>query len=349
MLALLTLAALIAAAAALAPFLVDPSPARGLTNPREAATPEGRFITVPFPGTGGLQIHYLERGPKGGGEPVFLLLHGFTLNAFNWGPVLDAFAARGRTIAYDQPPYGLSAKPVRGDWSGGNPYAKDAAIAQLFAVMDGLGLQRAILVGNSSGGTLAMEAALAHPDRVQALILIAPWVYAKRPTLPAWLAGLPQMRRLSLLIGRKLGAKTLLGFSYAHPERVTPERQRLASIHTWMAGWDLAWAELINRSLSSPVDVGQRLAAIRQPALVITGDTDKLVPVADTQRVSAALPDAALVVLPDCGHVPQEECPGPFMGAVGAWLDPLLSSGRSSSEKGRTASRIAPDVNADLQ
>ncbi|MFN2168505.1 MAG: alpha/beta fold hydrolase, partial [Anaerolineae bacterium] len=243
----------------------------------------------------------------------------------------------------------LSAKPLRGDWSGENHYAKDAAIAQLFAVMDALGVQRAILVGNSSGGTLALEAALTRPDRVQALILIAPWVYAKRPTLPRWLAGLPQMRRLSLLIGRKLGAKTLLGFSYAHPERVSPERQRLASIHTRMAGWDLAWAELLNRSLSSHVDVGQRLASIRQPAIVITGDGDKLVPMADTKRVSAVLPGATLVVLTDCGHVPQEECPRAFMEAVGAWLESLLSSATPVPDIRPQTGRIAADVNADLQ
>lgn len=310
--------------AALGPFLISSETIQPQGEARDAATPGSRFLTIPFAGIPGLEIHYLEAAPEGGGQgPVFVLLHGFTLNSFTWGAVRDAFAARGRTIAYDQPPYGLSAKPAAGDWSGTNPYDKAAALEQLFAVMDALGVERAVLMGSSSGGTLALEAALARPDRVQALLLVAPWVYAQRPTLPAWLAELPQMRRLSLLIARKLGASTLLRLSYADPDKVTAERLDLARIHTRIARWDLAWGELLNHSLTTPVDVGERLASVTQPVILITGDQDRLVPPADTERVAAALPDAGLKVLPGCGHVPHEECPGPFLEAVRPWLDGL--------------------------
>jgi pimeloyl-ACP methyl ester carboxylesterase len=325
---LLVLALLIAAVVTLAPFLIDQRPLATAGDSHQPATTPGQFLTIPSPGTEGLDIHYLEAGGDTQG-PVFLLLHGFTLNAFTWGPVLEAFAVRGRAIAYDQPPYGLSAKPAAGDWTGENPYAKESAIAQLFSVMDGLGVERAILVGSSSGGTLALEAALARPERVQALILVAPWVFAQRPTLPRWLAELPQLRRLSLLIARKLGDQTLLRYSYRDPARISSERESLARLHTSLAGWDLAWGELLNRSLSTPVDVGHRLAAVRQPTLVITGDMDKLVSPADTERAAAALPAAALVTLPDCGHLPQEECPGPFIDAVSAWLKGLDQLGPS--------------------
>jgi pimeloyl-ACP methyl ester carboxylesterase len=319
---LIGLTLLMAAVVALAPFLIDQRPLATAGDSHQPATTPGQFLTIPFPGTDGLDIHYLDAGSEARG-PVFLLLHGFTLNAFTWGPVLEAFAVRGRAIAYDQPPYGLSAKPAAGDWTAENPYAKESAIAQLFAVMDGLGVERAILVGSSSGGTLALEAALARPERVQALILVAPWVFAQRPTLPRWLAELPQLRRVSLLIARKLGDQTLLRYSYRDPARINSERESLARVHASLAGWDLAWGELLNRSLSTPVDVGQRLAEVRQPTLLITGDTDKLVPPADTERVAAALRAATLVTLPDCGHVPQEECPGPFIDAVGTWLKGL--------------------------
>lgn len=324
LLALAALVILLLGIAALGPFLISEKTIQPQGEARDAATPGSRFLAIPFAGTPGLEIHYLEAVPKGEGQgPVFVLLHGFTLNSFTWGAVRDAFSARGRTIAYDQPPYGLSAKPAAGDWSGTNPYDKSAALEQLFAVMDALGVERAVLVGSSSGGTLALEAALARPDRVQALLLVAPWVYAQRPTLPAWLAELPQMRRLSLFIARKLGASTLLRLSYADPDTVGAERLDLARIHTRMARWDLAWGELLNHSLTTPVDVGERLRSVAQPVLLITGDQDRLVPPADTARVAAALPDAGLRVLPGCGHVPHEECPGPFLEAVGPWLDGL--------------------------
>ena len=330
LLALAALLILLIVIAALGPFLISPQTIQPEGRAEDAATAESRFLTIPFAGTPGLPIHYLERGPNGGpgtraGGASFLLLHGFTLNAFTWDPVLDAFAARGRTIAYDQPPYGLSAKPAAGDWSGANPYDKAAAIKQLFALMDELGVGRAVLVGSSSGGTLALEAALTRPERIAALILVAPWVYAQRPTLPAWLADLPQMRRLSLLIGRKLGANTLLRLSFADPQAISAERMDLARIHTRTAGWDLAWGELLDHSLTSPVDVGERLSRVTQPVLLITGDQDRLVAPGDTRRVAAAQPRAELVVLPGCGHVPHEECTAAFLDAVSPWLDRLPS------------------------
>jgi pimeloyl-ACP methyl ester carboxylesterase len=129
------------------------------------------------------------------------------------------------------------------------------------------------------------------------------------------------MRRLSLLIARKLGASTLLRLSYADPEKLTVERLDLARIHTRVARWDLAWGELLNHSLTTPVDVGERLRALTQPVLLVTGDQDRLVPPADTERVAAALPNAGLEVLPGCGHVPYEECSARFLEAVGPWLD----------------------------
>ena len=318
-------------AAVVVPLLISDETVQPQGTAREAATPESRFATIPFAGTPGIEIHYLERpGPGGASGPAFLLLHGFTFNSFTWDQTLDAFGALGRTVAYDQIPYGLSAKPVAGDWTGENPYAKESAIGQVFATMDTLGLPKAILVGNSSGGTLALEAALAHPERVEGLILVAPWVYAQRPTMPSWVGDLPQLQRLSLFIARKLGDPTLVRYSYAHPERVTPERQALATIHTRMAHWDLGWGALLDRSLSSPVDVSERLYRVQQPVLVVTGDKDKLVKLEDTRRVAETLPRATLAVLPDCGHAPQEECPQAFMAAVSDWLRSLKGPVRAA-------------------
>jgi len=309
-------------AAVVLPLLMIPAGTLAPTgSTRAAATPDSRFLTIPFPGTQGLEVHYLERpAAAGAGERSFLLLHGFTFNSFTWGAVLDPFAALGRTVAYDQLPYGLSAKPLPGDWSAADPYAKESAIAQVGAVMQGLGLEQVILVGNSSGGTLALEAALAYPQQVSGLILVAPWVHAQRPTIPAAVAQLPQLQRISLAIARKLGDPTLLEYSYQDPSRVTAARRDQAIIHTRVANWDLAWGALLDRSLSSAVDISDRLAQVQVPVLLITSDQDKLVKPEDTRRVAAALPHATLKVLPGCGHVPQEECPQAFMAAVTEWL-----------------------------
>jgi len=306
----------------LGPLFIPVASQGGGAAPRDLARAESRFVGIPFPGTAGIDIHYLAptQGLQRGTARTFLLLHGFTFNSFTWNPVLPFFAEEGRVLAYDQIPYGLTTKLTAADWSGPNPYDKEAALEQLFAFMDAQGVARALLVGNSSGGTLALEAALARPERVAGLILVAPWVYAQRPTMPAWVAELPQLRRLSLFIGRKLGEGVLLDYSYADPGRIQEDRRALMTLHAQARGWDLAWGELLDRSLSSPVRVSARLGELTLPVLVLAGDQDKVVPLADTRRVAETLPNANLAILPGCGHVPQEECPTPFQQAVAPWL-----------------------------
>jgi pimeloyl-ACP methyl ester carboxylesterase len=319
---LAVLVALVVVAVIVGPFLISAKPSEGLASNTDAASAESRFVPVPFAGTDALELHYLEQSSDTpAGATPFLLLHGFTFNAWTWQPILDVFAAHGRAVAYDQVPYGLSAKPLRAEWNGPNPYSKEAAIAQAVGFMDALGLERAVLVGNSSGGTLALEVALAHPERVSALILVAPWVYVTRPTLPEALASLPQMRRLSLLIARKLGENgSLMDLSYADPSAITEERRERFQIHTRIAGWDSAWGELLALSLSAPVTVSEHLAEVQVPVLVVSGQEDRLVPVEDSRRVAEQLPDATFVIIPGCGHVPQEECPDALEPILAEWL-----------------------------
>ncbi|MBK5930883.1 alpha/beta fold hydrolase [Halochromatium salexigens] len=332
-------------AVVLGPFLVSPNPAPGVADASTVAAPESRFIQLPTGQDDTQTFHLFARpGPERPARPAqpdqtqqppgnastspdtapaFVLLHGFTFNLFTWNRLFDAFAQHGAVVAYDQLPYGLSAKPVP-DAERGDPdlYSKAAALEQLFALLDTLELERVILVGNSSGGTLALEAALAQPERVAGLILIAPWVYSQRPILPDWLVELPQMQRLSLALARYLGSQSpLLDYSYADPTRIDEERRALTSAHRLLAGWDLAWGALLKRSLSDPVTIAERLDAITQPALVLTGDADQVVPVSDTAATAEALANATLVTLPACGHLPQEECPAQVEAAVSAWLE----------------------------
>lgn len=327
-LVVLTLA-LALVAAAVGPLLVDPAPAPGETRAQALERPGSRFLAIPYPGTDGLRLHLAERpavdtATDGGAAPTFVLLHGFTFNLYTWERILTPLAERGRVIAYDQIPYGLSAKPLPGTRESGDPYAKAAALSQLITLLDQLGVEQAYLVGNSSGGTLALEAALAYPERVRGLILLAPWVNSKRPILPQWLVDLPQTQRLTLLLARTLGTDMpLLDYAYADPGRIDQERRARALVHREMANWDAAWAALLARSLTDPVEIRRYLPQIGAPALVITGTDDRIVPPADTLDAARALANATFAELPGCGHLPQEECPALVMDIIDQWLDGL--------------------------
>lgn len=306
--------------AAIAPLLIPVTPLENLVSAQSVAAPESRFVTIPFDGTDGIDIHYLADETADDGEPTFVFLHGSNFNAFTWNEVLDFFDQRGRVIAYDQIPYGLSEKLVAGDWNDRNPYSTEAAIDQLMLLLDTLDVDQAILVGNSYGSVLALEAALAYPERVEALVLADSAVYVQE-SIPSAILKLPQVQRLGPLFGRMIGgSEAFVRQTYLDPAAIDDERMHLTLIHTEVANWDVAMWDYLQAWGTVPIDVADHLAAVSQPALVLTGDGDAVVPPADSERLANALPNADYVVLANCGHVPQEECPTQFANALAAWL-----------------------------
>ena len=297
------------------PLLIPIPPLEGTKPIEQLADPDSRFIEI-----NGLSVHHKVRGQ---GEPIFILLHGFGASLFSWREVMTPLAAYGTVIAYDRPAFGLTERPLQ--WSGENPYSPEAQVALVIGLMDALGVERAILVGNSAGGTVAMQTALAHPDRLQALILVDPAVYGGGGA-PAWVRPLlhtPQMRRLGPLLARQLQTRgpELIELAWHDPSRITPNvlegyQKPLRAEH-----WDRALWELTLASRAS--DLPERLSELTLPTLVITGDDDRIVPTAQAVRLAEELPNARLAILPQCGHLPHEECPAEFMQAVGEFRQRL--------------------------
>lgn len=308
--------------AAIVPFLIPVKPLEGLAPARALATENSQFETIPFEGTDGLDIHYFDQAAGSPDETrVFVLMHGSVFNVNTWDKVIGGLSQHGRVIAYDQIPYGLSEKLVPGDWSRANPYTSEAAIIQLFSLMDALGLERVVLVGNSYGSTLAVRAALAQPERITAMVLGDPAVYVQE-TMPAWLMSLPQTKRIGPLLARMFGASE--GFirqTYFNSDLINEERMGATLVHTGIENWDTAFWEYL--SVWKTPDLSGELPGISQPVLVVTGEQDTLVPVADSRKLAVSLPNSSLTILPECGHVPQEECPDAFLNAVRAWVGQL--------------------------
>ena len=188
------------------PLLVPVTSTADLATPADLAGPNSRFMDVPYMGDT-LTVHYEEAGS---GARSLLLLHGFAASTFSWREVLAPLAEFGRTVAYDRPAFGLTERPLpeswQGDWDSQNPYPAAAQTELTVGLMDELGMDKAVLVGNSAGGTVAMLTALAHPERVEALVLVDPAVYAGGNPVPG-LRGIfntPQLRHIGPLIAQQI-------------------------------------------------------------------------------------------------------------------------------------------------
>lgn len=290
------------------PLLVPIPPLENTVPPRQLADADSRFITV-----NGLEVHYKMAGQ---GEPVFVLLHGFGASVFTWHRVMPELSRYGTAIAYDRPAFGLTERPLI--WKGMNPYSPDAQIELLFGLMDSLGIERTILVGNSAGGTVALRAALARPERVRAVVAVDAAVYLEGGA-PTWIRPLlqtPQMRHLGPLLVRQIvtDGNELIRQAWHDPDKIDAETWEGYRKPLRAENWDRALWEFTLSSRAS--DLAQRLSEITMPVLVMSGDDDRIVPTEQSVRLSQELPNSRLVIFENCGHLPQEECPQDFLKAL---------------------------------
>ncbi len=299
------------------PFLVPVRPLPGLQAPEQLADPDSRFVEL-----NGLTVHYKTAGS---GAPLILLLHGFGANLGSWNKVVAPLAELGTVVAFDRPAFGLTERPVGAElaaWPGPNPYSPDAQADLVVALIGALGYERAILVGNSAGGTVSMQTYLRYPDRVQGIVFVDAAIYTGggAPGFIRPLLRTPQLRHLGPLVARNVlsQGERLIQLAWHDPAKLTAEDLAAYRKPTQVENWDRALWEftLASRDLG----LASRLGDVRVPALVVTGDDDRIVPTTESIRLAGELPDAELVVFPACGHVPQEECPEAFLEAVTGFI-----------------------------
>ncbi len=308
--AILILVAAVVVLAAVMPLIVPIPPLEGTMPPDRLGDADSRFIDLK-----GLKVHYKMAGQ---GKPAFVLLHGFLASTFSWREVMAPLATMGTVLAFDRPAFGLTSRPMPGQWTGQNPYSQEAQVDLVVALLDALGMEKAILVGNSAGGTVAMLTALRYPARVEALVLVDAAVYTGGGS-PRWLRpllSLPQVRRLAPLLIRSV---TSWGVAFGKmawhdPSKLTDEIWEGYKKPLKAENWDRALYEFT--VASRPANLPAQLGKITMPSLVITGDDDRIVPTAESVRLARELANAKLVVIPNCGHIPQEECPEAFMDGV---------------------------------
>jgi pimeloyl-ACP methyl ester carboxylesterase len=301
---------------ALAPFAVPVPELDGLMTERAFADSDSRFIEINH-----VNVHYKEAG-RGG--RTFILLHPFGGSTFSWREVMDDFARLGRVIAYDRPAFGLTERPMPEDWEE-NPYGMKANVELLRGLMDEFGIEKAVLVGNSAGGGVAVAFALEYPGRVEALVLVDPGVGGGRgPQFPSWALPLmwtPQMRHVGPLLMRDYQERLprTIEREWYDQSKLTGEIRAEYLKLLRIENWDRAFYELT--FAPAYPELRPLLPNLTVPAFIIAGQEDRLIRTWYFEAVASEIPGARLTLIPQCGHVPQEECPTEFMNAVRGYLD----------------------------
>lgn len=310
---------ILAVLACLGPFLVPVPPLEGTVTEASLADPDSKFIEV-----NDVTVHYKEQGS---GETTYILLHGFGASVYSWREVMDDFAALGRVIAYDRPAFGLTERPMPETWTY-NPYGMEANIELLRGLMDALGVEKAVLVGNSAGGAVAVAFALRYPERVKALVLVDPGLGGGRgPQFPDWALPLmrtPQMRHIGPLLVRNIAVDGDEGIlrAWSDPSKVTDEIFDGYHKPLQANNWDRALYELT--FAPAYPELRPMLPDLRTPTLIIAGADDRIIRPWYFESIAQEIPDAQLILLPHCGHLPHEECPGEFMLYVFHFLEWLV-------------------------
>ncbi len=298
----------------LGPLLLPVAQPRDTLPVEDLAEPDSLFLDVD-----GLQVHYKVEGQ---GEPTVVLLHGFAASVFSWRKVMEPLGEVGTVIAFDRPAFGLTERPMPGEWEDENPYSPEAQADLTVRLMDELGVEKAVLVGHSAGGTIALLTALRHPERVEALVLEGAAIYDYTPT-PEWMQPFLRTspaREIGPLLVRALTlwGEAIIREAWSDPDKITLELISDYKKPLQAANWDRALWELV--LARHPLRLEERLHEVTVPVLVITGEDDRIVPTRSSERLASELPQAELVVLGGCGHVPHEECAASFLEAVTEFL-----------------------------
>ena len=299
------------------PFLI-PVQTTGTATYKEVAGEGATFATAQ-----GIDIYYekthfvCQEDKDCSNPPVIFLLHGFGANTFSYREVFEPLSQLGDVIAYDRPGFGLSERPA--SWEGENPYGSigqdlilDELIAQFAPGRD------VILVGHSAGGTLAAQYVVDNKDAIQGLILISPAILSTggSPSWLNWIFSIPQLDHLGPLLVSSIASSgmDLLYESWYNKDLITEEVKAGYREPLSVIGWEEGFWEF-NRA-SRAFDVKDRLDEITVPTLLITGDTDTVVATADTEALANMIKDSVLFVIPQSGHLAQEETPEDTMKAI---------------------------------
>jgi pimeloyl-ACP methyl ester carboxylesterase len=255
------------------------------------------------------------------GAPM-LFVHEFGGDQRSWAPQVAHFRRTRRCVTYNArgyPPSDVPTDPAA--------YHQDRAVADAVAVLDALGLDRAVVVGNSMGGFATLHLGLRHPDRCVALV-VAGCGYGAAPER----AGAFRADALALADAYERDGSDAVALDYGNRPARQPLRRRDQAAHAEhlriLAEHDPVGAALTMRGVQaarpSLFDLQEDLAGMAVPTLLLVGDTDPEALDA-TLMLRSTLPDAGLAVLPRTGHLTNLELPVVVDALIEEFVDSVAS------------------------
>ena len=261
---------------------------------------------MPLCNRDGVNVYYESLGT---GDPAIVFLHPWSTNHFIWAFQVPVFQQHHRCIVVDHRGHGQSDKPEAG-------YAIGEMAADVVAILDECGIDKAVLVGNSIGGMVAMQTALDAPDRVIANLILSSGTNIGADTPPEVAEAMQQDWRavFSGLLDSAVSAK-----SKAERPEITAFMEgcfRGESNFTEA----VFWASMADPNGVFNWNIGDRLKDITQPTLIIAGEEDGATTVEHNQFLADNIPNAEIRIYKNIAHFCQLEDPPRFNADLSGFL-----------------------------
>lgn len=243
-----------------------------------------------------LGSHSLEVSAGGNGARHFLCLHGLVDTLEIWSRLTPALEARGQVLCVNQRGHGSSDAPP-------GPYAREDLARDVIRILDLEGVDQTVLVGHSMGGIVAMEAALAAPDRIRGLVLIGT-TSACREKVATWYERIAHAGETEGLAGIRRAI-----YGDASKKEISGDALGIAHV-----------TRMLTSLYTEPLT--PKLAKVGCPVLLQVGAKDPMGPKA-SEIVYGALPSgrAELITIPNRGHWLQIDSPDEVASALDVWLE----------------------------
>jgi 3-oxoadipate enol-lactonase len=241
----------------------------------------------------------------GEGRPLFLF-HSLLSDRASFDAITPDLSKSFRVIVPELPGFGQS-PAVTGGLAG-------VADRMAEAVKEGAGGQEAIVLGNGYGGFVALQMALRHPGIVVKLVLADCGAAFSEPGREAFrnMAAASKAKGLAAITDVAMRRLFAPEFQNAHPDLMNDRRE--AFLKTDPEVFRDACAAL------AELDLRPELSEVKVPVLVLVGEHDEATPPPMSHELAAGLPQARLLIIPGCAHVPQLQAPKMFLAAIGDFL-----------------------------